>query len=112
MPMIDAAIGYHAAGSRQCCKPVDRIDLMDHPLIRNSRRERPEQPEFQILTRIEGLEGSVDQKFLPVRIGLAQLRNQLRTPPASGLVDIPGHFDRNDVAELSRLDKVVRVLIP
>ena len=87
------------------------IDLMDQPLIGNSRRERPEKTKLQILPRIERFVWMTDEISLPISVRFTELGNQFRTPPPAGLIHIPRHFDRHDLAELAGFNKLVSSLI-
>ena len=61
-----------------------------------------------MLSGIERDARTIDQESLPVGILLAQLRDQLWTSPAAGLIHVPGHLRHHDLAELAGLDEVVR----
>ena len=89
---------------RQTCKPVNRVDLVDQPLIGNARGVRPEQPELKILARIERNHGAIQQVALPVRVFFLQQRHYVGTAPAARLVHVPRHLHHHDVAELAGLD--------
>src|SRR5262249_53643166 len=106
-PEVDAAVCHYACRMIEPREPVHGVDLMNHPLIRNSGRVRPEQSELEVLSRVEWLVWPVDQEPLPVCVLFFQLRHQLRTPPTPGLIYIPGHIGHNDVAELARLYEIV-----
>src|SRR5690606_13070483 len=105
-PLVNTAVGHNAAGVLQPCKPVHRVDLVTHPLPRQSRRIGPEESELKMLACIEGFKRSVHQESLPVRIFLLHFIDELDPAPPSGLVDIPGQFHHGDVAELSGTNKV------
>src|SRR4030095_8549725 len=62
----------------------------------------------EIFPGIERLGGPVDQVSLPISVLFAQSGDHLWTPPAAGLIDVPGHLGHHDVADLTRLEKFVR----
>src|SRR5207244_3264020 len=101
LPQIDAAVGYNAAGMRQASEPMHRVDLVDHPLVGNSRGVRPEQAELEMFASVEAFARTIDQEALPVGVRFAELRHQLGTAPAPWLVHVPRHFDGNNVAKLA-----------
>src|SRR5882757_7267733 len=92
-------------------KPVNGVDLVDQPLIGYTRGVGPEEAELEILASVEGLVGPVEQVALPVRILFLQERHNTRAPPTAWLIDVPGHFDSNDVTEFARLKVLVSLLI-
>ena len=51
---------------------------------------------------LNGSYGSFKQKAFPVGLIFPKLRNQARPAPAAGLIDVPGHVNGDDIAELSR----------
>ena len=55
--------------------------------------------------------GRLQLPSLPVGVLLSQLVDQAGPSPASGLIDVPGHLDRDDVAELARLQVLVGLLV-
>ena len=56
-------------------------------------------PELKIFAGIERLIGAVHQKTFPVGILLMQQRHNVRTPPATWLIDVPCHLDHDDIPE-------------
>src|SRR5262245_54221214 len=86
-------------------EPVDCVDLVNHPLIRNARREGPEETEFEMMARIERQLGiAVDEEAFPIRILLLHHLDFLDAPPAARLVDVPGHLGHHYVAELAGIE--------
>jgi len=47
-PFVDATVGDDAARMGQAGEPMNRVDLMDEPLIGNARGKRPEEAELEI----------------------------------------------------------------
>ena len=67
----------------------------------------PEETVFQVLPGIPGFERPVHQVALPVGVCLFDGRSKLRQAPAAGLVDVPGHFHHDDIAEITRFDVLI-----
>ncbi len=111
LPQINAAIGDHAAWMGISAEPVNGIDLVHQPLIRDSGGVRPEQAELKVLACIERLVWKIHQIALPVRVFFLQQRYDIWPSPAPRLIDVPGHLNHHDVAELTRLNVLVRLLI-
>src|SRR3984885_9724807 len=84
---------------------------MDQPLIGNSGRIGPKETELQIFAGIEGLVRAVEEVALPVCVLLLQQGHDSGAAPAAWLIDVPGHFDGDDVTEFSRLDIFIGFLI-
>src|ERR1700722_13348983 len=84
---------------------------MNQPLIGNSGGVRPKETKLEILAGIEGLVGTVEEVALPVCVLFLQQGHDPRAAPASRLINVPGHFDGDDVTEFSRLDIFVGLLI-
>ena len=96
---------------RQAGEPVDGVDLVDQPLIGNSRRVGPEKAEFKIFAGVEGLVGAIEQIALPVGVLFLEQGHHVGTAPAARLVHVPAHFNHNDVAEGAGLDVIGSPLI-
>ena len=111
LPEIDAAVGDDGARVRQAGEPVDGVDLVDEPLVGNAGGVGPEEAELEVLARVEGLVGTVEQIALPVGVLFLEQRDDVGAAPAAGLVDVPCHLDHDDVAELAGLDVFGGLLI-
>src|ERR1043165_1897123 len=88
-------------------EPVHGVDLMNHPLIGNSRRIRPKESELEILSCVEGIRWSIDQESFPIGVLFAQRWNYGRTTPSTRLIYVPRHLSHHDVAELTGLEIIV-----
>ena len=84
---------------------------MDHPLIRNSRRVRPEQAELDVTARIKLFGGTISEKQLPIGVFFSQFFDERRTSPSPWLVHVPGHLHAYNVAKFAGRDEFLRALI-
>src|SRR5580704_19615067 len=91
-PVIDAAVGNDTARPRKSGIPLHRVDALDHPLIGNARRKRPEQSKFHILAGVEWLRRTAGEESLPIGVGFTKLRHDSRPAPSPRLIYIPRQF--------------------
>src|SRR5678816_1847835 len=106
-PHVDSTICGDARRMIKASKPVHCVNLMDQPLIWNSRRIRPEKTELEILACIKRLERTVDEISFPVCVSFLEQWNDIRTAPPSGLIDVPRHLSHHNVTELARLEELI-----
>src|SRR4051794_2725263 len=76
---------------------------MAHPLIRDTARELPVQPEFEIEPRVERTVGLAHQKPIPIGVLFADLL-YLGTPPPAWTVIVPHHLHLAHASQRARYD--------
>src|SRR5262249_44250779 len=81
-PTVYAALRDDAARTLKAGDEMQRVNLMDHPLVWNARRIWPIQPEFDVLSRIESLLRAINHEAFPVRVFRTQGGDELRAAPA------------------------------
>ena len=92
---------------RQTRKPVNRVDLVAHPLAEDTRGIGPEQAVFQIFSGIPGLMRTVHQEAFPIGVTFLDGAHQLGTPPATRVIHIPGHLHHHNIAKLTGFNVVI-----
>src|SRR4030095_3819984 len=107
-PTIYAALRDDAARTLKAGDEMQRINLMDHPLVGNARRIWPIQAEFDVLVRIESLLRAINHEAIPVRVLRTQGGDELGAAPAHRLIRVCAHLDHRDFAEFARLQKLFR----
>ncbi len=104
LPHVDSSVCNYRTRIFKTGKPMNRIDLVRHPLTGYSRRIRPEESIFKIFARIPRFIGTIHQIALPIGIRFLYLGHQLRSSPSAGLIDVPRHLHSYYLAELARAD--------
>src|SRR5690606_11141133 len=87
------------------------INLVTHPLTGQSRGVRPEEAILKMFAGIERLERTVHEEPLPVSILFAHLCDEIRSPPTTRLVDVPGQRNHGNWSTLARHDKLSSSMI-